>query len=95
MKIKEGMEEAWERVVEINRSGYSKATVRYCLRWAYMMEDEIKTGNELTKDIIRKTSDQADDEGVTGFMANWALGALKKFWYYGDMLDGVKSIYDF
>lgn len=95
MKIKEGMEEAWERVVEINRSGYSKATVRYCLRWAYMMEDEIKAGNELTKDIIRKTSDQADDEGVTGFMANWALGALKKFWYYGDMLDGVKSIYDF
>ena len=95
MKIKEGMEKAWQRVVEINRSGYSKATVRYCLRWAYMMEDEIKAGNELTKDIIRKTSNQADDEGVTGFMANWALGALKKFWYYGDMLDGVKSIYDF
>ena len=57
--------------------------------------DEIKTGNELTKGIISRTSNQADDEGVTGFMANWALGALKKFWYYGDMLDGVKSIYDF
>ena len=95
MKIKEGMEETWEKVVEINRSAYSKATVRYCLRWANMMEDEIKAGNELTKDIIRKTSDQADDEGVTGFMVSWALGALKQFWHYGDMLDSVISIYDF
>lgn len=24
-----------------------------------------------------------------------ALGAMKQFWYYGDMLDCVKSIYDF
>lgn len=95
MKIKAGMEETWEGIVDKNRSAYGKATVRYCLRWAYMMEDEITAGNELTKDIIRKTSDQADDEGVTGFMANWALGALKRFWFYGDMLDGVKSIYDF
>ncbi len=95
MKIKEEMEEKWERILEINQDAYSKATVRYCLRWANMMEDEIKTGNELTKGIISRTSNQADDEGVTGFMANWALGALKKFWYYGDMLDGVKSIYDF
>ena len=95
MKIKEGMEKRWDRVVEVNQDACGKATVRYCLRWAYMMEDEIKAGNELTKDIIRKTSNQADDEGVTGFMANWALGTLKKFWYYGDMLDGVKNIYDF
>lgn len=95
MKIKEEMEEMWERVVEINQDAYGKATVRYCLRWAYMMEDEIEAGNELTKDIISKTSNQADEEGVTGHMANWALGALKQFWYYRDMLDGVKSIYDF
>lgn len=95
MKIKEGMEETWERILEINQDAYSKATVRYCLRWAYMMEDEIEAGNELTKDIINKTSNQADDEGVTGFMANWALGAMKQFWYYGDMLDCVKSIHDF
>ena len=95
MKIKEGMEEEWERVVEINRDAYSKATVRYCLRWANMMEDEIKAGNELTKDTISKTSHQADDEGVTGFMVSWALGALKRFWLYGDMLDCVISIYGF
>ena len=95
MKIKEGMEETWKKVVEINQDAYGKATVRYCLRWAYMMEDEIEAGNELTKDIISKTSHQADDEGITGFMASWAFGALKRFWYYGDMLDGVESIYDF
>lgn len=95
MKIKEGMEETWNRVLEKNQDPYSKAAVRYCLRWAYMMEDEIEAGNELTKDIISKTSNQADDEGITGHMANWALGALKQFWLYGDMLDGVKSIYDF
>ena len=95
MKIKEGMKEEWRRVVEINQSAYGKATVRYCSRWARMMENEIEAGNELTKEIISKTSIQADYNGVTGFMANWALGALKQFWYYGDMLDGVKSIYDF
>lgn len=95
MKLKDGLEEKWKRILETNQDAYSKATVRYCLRWAYMMEDEIEAGNELTKDIISKTSSQADDEGVTGHMANWALGALKRFWLYGDMLDGVKSIYDF
>jgi hypothetical protein len=95
MKIKEEMEEMWNRVVDINQDAYGKRTIRYCLRWANMMEDEIKAGNKLTKDIISKTSQQADDEGVTGFMTSWAFSALKQFWYYGDMLDGAESIYDF
>ena len=95
MKIKEGMEEKWKKVVEINQDAYGKATVRFCLRWAYMMEDEIEAGNELTKDIMSKTSHQANDEGITCFMASWAFDALKQFWYYGYMLDGAESIYDF
>lgn len=32
---------------------------------------------------------------VVSDKTSWALGALKQFWYYGDMLDSVISIYDF
>ena len=96
MLIRNELKDDWDRVVAINsRDGYSNATVAYAIKWANLMEKEINKGNELTKEVINKTSFDADEEGVTGFMANWAFGAIKRFWVYGEKLEGLNSIYDF
>ena len=96
MLIKDELKEVWDEVVKIySRDGYSNATVAYAIKWANLMEEEINKGNELTKEIISKTSFDADEEGITGFMANCAFGLIKQFWFYREKLEGLNSIYDF
>ena len=96
MLIKDELKNDWDRVVEINsRDGYSNATVAYAITWANLMEKEIEKWGELTKEIVSRTSYDADEEGVTGFMANCVFGLIKQFWFYRERLEGLNSIYDF
>lgn len=96
MQIKDYMKDDWDKVIEINsKDGYSNATVAYAIKWANLMEKEMEKWNELTKEIVSRTSYEADEEGVTGFMANCAFGLIKQFWLYREKLEGLNSIYDF
>ena len=96
MQIKDYMKDDWDKVIEINsKDGYSNATVAYAIKWANLMEKEMEKWNELTKEIVSRTSHDADEEGVTGFMANCAFGLIKQFWLYREKLEGLNSIYDF
>lgn len=96
MKIKDYMKDDWDKVIEINsKDGYSNATVAYAIKWANLMEKEMEKWNELTKEIVSRTSFDADEEGVTGFMANCAFGLIKQFWLHREKLEGLNSIYDF
>lgn len=96
MQIKDYMKDDWDKIIEINsRDRYSNATVAYAIKWANLMEKEMEKWNELTKEIVSRTSFDADEEGVTGFMANCAFGLIKQFWLYREKLEGLNSIYDF
>ena len=86
MKIKAEKEKDFETFVEVNsKDGYSYAVVRYMKRWAELMEKEIEHGSKLI-DIAKRTSDEADTEGITGFMYGCAVSALSQFWEYGEEL---------
>ena len=50
-----------------------------------MMEAEMAKGKKLT-DIAEKTSNDADKEGITGFMYGCAVQALVAFWEHGEEL---------
>lgn len=91
MKIKECEKENYKKYVELNsQDPYSKATVEYAECWANLMEEKINSGSKVI-DIAKITSDEADTEGITGFMFGCAARALLSFWEYGDEL---KEWYD-
>jgi hypothetical protein len=49
------------------------------------MELELAEGNSI-KDIAKKTSHDADAEGITGCMYGCAVQALSYFWVHGEEL---------
>lgn len=77
--------EHWEKWVDNNTDPYGSAVVRYAERWADLMEQKINTGEKLV-DIASKTSDEADTEGITGFMYGYAVQVLSDVWKYGEDL---------
>lgn len=86
MKIKAGQEENYKRYVELNsQDPYSKATVEYTECWANLMEEKINSGSKVI-DIATRASQEADTEGIIGFMFGCAARALLSFWEYGDKL---------
>lgn len=85
MKIKAGKEKDFEQFVKVNNDPYSLGVVRYTERWAELMEKEIANGANLV-DIAQRTSDEADTEGITGFMYGCAVSALSHLWEHGEEL---------
>ena len=86
MKIKAGKEKEFERFVEINsKDFYSLGVINFANRWAELMEKEIANG-AMVADMADRTSDEADTEGITGFMYGCAVSALSSFWEYGEEL---------
>lgn len=86
MKIKLGMEAEYTTYVEnSSKGGYSKGVIDFTERWAALMEARLDQGENLA-DIARQTSNEADTEGITGFMYGCAVQALAHFWEYGGQL---------
>lgn len=86
MKIKEGKAKDYNHFVKINSNdGYSYGVVKYMHWWADLMEAEMAKGKKL-EDIAKKTSHDADKEGITGFMYGCAVAALSDFWEHGEEL---------
>lgn len=71
---------AFEKLVQVNsKDGYSYACVQYAARWARLMEENIAKG--ITgKDMIERTSHEADTDGITGAMYGAARAVLKHHW---------------
>ena len=86
MKVKEGKVIEYIKFVEANsHDGYSKAVVDFMHRWANLMDEQIASGKEIPE-IADKTSNDADTEGITGFMYGCAVNALSQLWEYGEEL---------
>ena len=82
MKFKN--EDGWNETVEA-QSGhpYGMAVMTYAQRWAEMMEERIANGERLD-DIAKETSQEADKEGITGFMYGCAVSILSQTWEHGE-----------
>lgn len=78
-------EAGWNKTVENNRDPYGACAIRFCERWADMMEQEIAKGAKLA-DIAKKTSHDADTEGITGLMYGCAVNILAHVWEHGEEL---------
>lgn len=68
-----------------NTDGYGSAIFRYAEKWANLMEDEINKGKRI-QDIAENISNEADTEGITGFMYGAAVSILSRCWEYGEEL---------
>jgi len=76
---------AWKMWVENNKDGYGKGIMTFAENWAKLMQVELAAGNEL-KNIASSTSNQADLEGITGFMYGAAVQVLSDSWKHGEKL---------
>lgn len=86
MKIKAGKEKEFEQFVETNsKDFYSLGVVNFAKRWVELMESEMANGAKLV-DVADRTSDEADTDGITGYMYGCAVSALVNFWEHGEEL---------
>lgn len=75
----------WLAAVAKNSDPYGDAVMRYASTWATLMERELAAGAKLP-DIASRCSDQADIEGITGFMYGCAVSILSDVWIGGESL---------
>lgn len=85
MKIKDGMQAKFDEAKANNSDPYGACTYRFLERWADLMEEKMANGEKL-EDIARKTSHEADTEGITGFMYGCAVSVLSHVWEHGEKL---------
>jgi hypothetical protein len=86
MKFKdEAGRQGWHKGVANNQDPYGNACYRYASEWATRMESEIAKGARIA-DIAKRTSGEADDEGITGFMYGCAVNILAHAWVHGEAL---------
>lgn len=83
--MKVSNQESWQEWVKNNEDPYGKAVIDYAERWATLMEACISEGEAL-ESIAKRTSHEADTEGITGFMAGAAVSVLASCWEYGEQL---------
>lgn len=89
MKIRQGMEELYKEGYNNNLDPYGHGVYTFAERWADLMEKDIEASNDPAKSIIEnadKRSDEADTEGITGFMYGCAVSILSDCWEYGEFL---------
>lgn len=90
MKILMGKEKAYKDWYDKNSDGYGRACFTYAERWAELLESLIVKLPQSPQMIIienaERTSDEADTEGITGFMYGCAVNILSQCWEYGEYL---------
>ena len=92
MKIQEGKEEQYANYQEVNkRSPYANRCVKFGEDWANLMEKEIAVRpmedvGAVIFDCAQRTCDQADYDGITGFMYSAGLAGIAEFWVHGDII---------
>jgi hypothetical protein len=83
MKLKDP--ERWQKTVDNNQDGYGSGVIRYAERWAGRMEEKMAEGKPLAE-IAKSASNEADTEGITGFMYGCAVSILAQVWEHGEEL---------
>jgi hypothetical protein len=78
-------QEAWQSWVDNNQDPYGSGVIRYAERWADLIEAAMTNGESL-EDVAKRTSHEADTEGITGFMYGAAVSVLTTVWEHGDRL---------
>jgi hypothetical protein len=83
--------EGYAEYKRINSDGYGGGVVRYGEAWAALMEARLAEGpmfitNASIADAAEATQDEADSEGITGFMFGCAVQQLARFWKHGEAL---------
>jgi hypothetical protein len=69
----------------INSDGYGGGVVRYGEAWAALMEEQLALEFGMAE-AAETTQDEADCEGITGFMFGCAVQQLARFWKHGEAL---------
>lgn len=78
-------EKAWTHGLSVNAEGYGRAIYDYAQAWAELMERRMDEGATLEA-IAKKTSHEADTDGITGFMYGAAVSVLSQTWEHGEAL---------
>lgn len=68
-----------------NTDAYGSGIFQYAEKWADLMEKKIDEGAEV-KDIAKKSSHEADTEGITGYMYGASVSILSQCWEHGEEL---------
>lgn len=87
MEIIENQKRNYEMLKASNTDIYGAGVIRYAQIWAMLMESELKEGKKVAE-IAKETSLKADGVlgGITGYMHNYAVLILCRFWIYGEEL---------
>ena len=75
----------WDKCVANNLSDYGSGVIRYSARWANYMEKAMQAGATVLE-CAKKCENDADVEGITGFMFSCALSQLIAVWEHGEEL---------
>ena len=84
MEIKEGCEDEWWRIVEVNQDDdYSKAVVDMTEMMAKALQ-AVRGCIANRDDLAYHVMCMIDSHGMTGFQAECVYSLLKKVWKYGE-----------
>ena len=89
MKLRTGKEEDYHKGYNNNLDPYGHAVYTFAERWAELMEKEIEATGNPSKSITENAErliQEADTEGITGFMYGCAVSVLADCWEYGEIL---------
>lgn len=78
-------EAVWADYRAKNKDFYGKGVIDFAERWANLMEPRLEAGEDLVS-IADATCDEADTEGITGFMYGAAVQTLAHTWAWGEQL---------
>ena len=85
MKISKKHKIDWITGLQNNTDPYGSAVYRYAETWANLMEVKMEQGMKIEQ-IAEDCSDEADTEGITGFMYGCAVQILSNCWEHGEEL---------
>lgn len=89
MKILHGKEKEYTEYKEQMTGDYLDRIMSYSESWAELMEieiDKIENPEEAIQKCAKAAADEADYDGITGYMYNCAVKILVCFWKYGEIL---------
>lgn len=90
MQIISGKEQDYKDWYDKNSDPYSRASFTYAERWAELLENAIENSTDEPMKVIADNADrlsnEADVEGITGFMYSCAVSILSQCWKYGEEL---------
>lgn len=70
-----------------SNDSYGKRCFTYAEDWANMMEKHLKEGKLLNHKVIEDFGNDADTDGITGFMYTASKSILKNYWVYSNYIE--------